>query len=103
MSAKTATAPAVDQQRLVRRFRPSRRLDFERLVRCHCGQDNLTVIDHRAPWYEPTARKEWRYEVTCDTCLQCDCAGYVNRADLLAAYSGNVQGHGPQPEPDQSP
>lgn len=91
MSTQTVTATAVDQQRLVRRFHHSRRLDFERPLRCHCGKDNLTVIDHRAPWYEPTASKEWRYEVTCDTCLQCDAAGYANRSDVLKAYSANAE------------
>ena len=65
-------------------------------MRCHCGQDNLTVIDHCALWYEPTASKEWRYEVTCDTCLQCDANGYATRAEVLAAYSANAECTNPE-------
>lgn len=42
-------------------------------------------------WPALTASKEWRYEVTCDTCLQCDADGYANRADVLAAYSANAE------------
>jgi len=76
--------------RLVRRSRHSRRLDFKPAIPCRCGKDMLTVIDHRAPWYASSASRELRYEVTCDTCLQCDADGYQNRAEVLEAYSENA-------------
>jgi hypothetical protein len=81
---------SVESLKLVRRQKPSRRLDFEPPIRCHCGADNLTIIDHRAPWCCLTASPFWRYEVTCDTCLQCDCGGYQNRREILAAYERRV-------------
>lgn len=76
--------------RLVRRFTHSRRLDFQPPRACGCGC-LLTVIDHRCPWYEPTARREWRYEVTCDSCLQSDANGYATRRDVQEAYSANAE------------
>ena len=84
-----SAALSVPHHRLVRRFRHSRRIDFDPPILCHCGKDNLTIIDHRVPWYEPTASRDWRYQVTCDTCLQCDCNGYQTRQDVLAAYPAN--------------
>ena len=62
-------------------------MDFDPPVRCHCGRDNYVVIDHRAPWNNPTASKEWRYEVTCDTCYDCDANGYANRKQVMEVYS----------------
>ena len=79
------------KQKLVRLEKQSRRLDFVYPIRCDCGEDNLYVIDHRSSYYQATANREWRYEVTCDACRQCDPDGYQNRNEVIEAYPPNVE------------
>jgi len=73
---------------LVRRFHHSTHLDFTAPQECPSCRGKLEVKDHRAPWFSPpyTASKEYRYEVACSTCEWCDCNGYANRCEVLAAY-----------------
>ena len=82
-----SNAPGVACGDLVRRFRHSTYLDFTAPQECPRCQEKLEVKDHRAPWFSPqyTASKEWRYEVTCKACGWCDCNGYANRREVLAA------------------
>ena len=91
-AADLIDAPGVACGDLVRRFRHSTYLDFTAPQECPCCRGKLEVKDHRAPWFSPpyTASKEWRYEVTCETCGWCDCNGYANRCEVLAAYPTNV-------------
>lgn len=79
---------------LVRRFRHSTCLDFTAPQECPSCRGKLEVKDHRAPWFSPpyTASKEWRYEVTCETCGWCDCNGYTNRREVLEAYPAKPLG-----------
>ena len=87
-----SNAPGVACCDLVRRFRHSTYLDFTAPQECPRCRGKLEVKDHRAPWFSPpyTASKEWRYEVTCETGGWCDCNGYANRREVLAAYPTNV-------------
>lgn len=66
-------------------------MDFVPAIRCHCGKADLVIIDHCAPWYEFTASLDWRYEVTCDECLDCDANGYANKREIIEEYSSNTK------------
>lgn len=92
---------------LLRRFRHSTYLDFAAPQACALCGGRLEVKDHRAPWFSPpyTASPEWRYEVTCETCYWCDCNGYANRREVLAAYPLNATVHpvGREGQPDTPP
>lgn len=86
-----SNAPGVACGDLVRRFHHSTYLDFTDQQECPLCRGKLEVKDHRAPWFSPpyTASKEWRYEVTCETCGWCDSNGYANRREVLSAYPTN--------------
>ena len=73
------------ERRLIRDVHPT--MYFDPPVRCPwCGKADLRVIDHRHPRYDKTASRDWRYEVTCDACLDCDANGYRTVKELLAEY-----------------